>query len=391
MFILEVFIYAFFAFVMNRFGVMSNRYALHGSSLKRLDGGAWLWIGFYVLICAIRWNVGTDCNSYIHIFEKGIISENRSNEYIWSLLVSFVYRLGLHSSVGLGIAAFLQIFFIIKAVKDYRYLLITIPIVLFGGNYYLEMQNAVRQMIVACMFLYASRWIVDKRPVPYVVLLYFASFIHHSALMLIPLYMLRYVPFITKGLAEKRTLCLSIFIVCFLLGNTPQFSGMVSFISGFIQQFGYKEYEEHFIDLATGQTENEDRSFGPIQLSFFLTALSLIWFGPRLFKEYGSKIKYFNLWYILGFAYGCLYFLFCNVEFMFLRPLMHFELFQMIIISLLIYDFYVHKKNTQSSRNLPLLVIVLWITIVWGIMKGMNNSYESTTYKTFITKGQLLK
>ena len=372
------------------FGMKSYNHIKNSGHSTKLDYAAWLWIGFYVLICAIRWNVGADCNTYIYGFENGYIDEVRSHEFVWAGLVFLIYRLGFPSSIGMGIAAFMQIFFIAKAVKDYRYLLITIPIVLFGGNYFLELQNGVRQMIVSCIFLYTSRWIVDKRPVPYIIFLYVASFIHHSALALIPLYILCFIPFAKKGLADRRILCLILFVCCFVLGITPQFGGMARYVGLFAQQFGYVEYEDYLVNIITNQAEQSARNFGPTQFSFFLTALSLIWFGPKLSRDFRLKIKYFDLWYLLGFCYGCLYFLFCNVGYMFLRPIMHLELFQMLIISLLLYDFYIQKRKIFQKVLYIILVVILWVNISWGILKNMSDPYETITYKTIITKGELI-
>ena len=72
-------------------------------------------------------------------------------------------------------------------------------------------------------------------------------------------------------------------------------------------------------------------SFGPMMLSYLLIPICIIWYGSELEEEYCEKIPYFNLWFNFAYLYACGYFLVCNIGHYFIRPVMYFSLFQMVI------------------------------------------------------------
>lgn len=63
------------------------------------------------MICGIRYNVGVDCLSYIHNFKTGYIGKSRLEESLWVLFVQSIHRAGIHYTVGMGLVAFVQIYF----------------------------------------------------------------------------------------------------------------------------------------------------------------------------------------------------------------------------------------------------------------------------------------
>ena len=123
------------------------------------------------------------------------------------------------------------------------------PFVLFGSRYFLDLNNGVRQMIVASMFIYASRFIVDKKPWHYAVFILLGATIHQSVYMLIPFY------FIANKVivADKRKLMLLVFTICFMAGQTPAFqSFMGEFFRGDFGQFFTPKPIVEFIVTAIG-------------------------------------------------------------------------------------------------------------------------------------------
>lgn len=338
-------------------------------------------IGFYTIICAIRWNVGVDSVTYAYEFKYGSIrtADIINGEYLFVGLQNLSSKLHLHFSVGLGLCAFLQIFFLTKALKEYKYILIALPIALFGSRYFLDMNNGIRQMIVASIFVYASRYIVEKNIWRYIIWIVIASTIHHSSLMLLPFYLLPN----KLNMANKRVMMLIIFAACFIAGQTPSFQNIINVAEDLSSLFGYERHTDFVRNvLEEGQT-SEALSFGPVMLSFLLTSVFIIWFGPQLNKKYGQTIPYFNLWYNLSFFYSCAYFLVCNISHLFIRPVQYFELFQLIIISILLYDF--RFSQIRNKVLYAILIIILWISTSWNIIKAdiSRSDWESSTYKVF--------
>lgn len=378
MFLIDIFIYIAFAYVMS--SLARSSYQLGSSHEDRnLDKYLKWYITFFTVICAIRWNVGADAISYAYMFENGDTRKwNEINgEILFYGLTKLSSQLNIPFVIGIGLCTFLQIYSITKALKEYKYILIALPFVLFGSRYFLDLNNGVRQMIVASMFIYASRFIVDKKPWHYAAFILLGSTIHQSTYMLIPLYFLP----IKMSIADKRKTMLIVFTGCFVIGQTPTFHNLAGYASDLAMLFGYDGYADRVSLLLTHGKTEEALTFGPMMLSYLLVAYFTIWFGPYLKERYEEQIPYFNLWYNLSFFYACTYFLVCNISHIFIRPVQYFELYQMIIASLLLYEFMCSEFRNQLLY--VCLIVVLWVNTSWDVTKAQGQRKESTTYKVF--------
>ncbi len=369
--IFDIAIYAFFAWAMHR---LAKRFATNspdGTWNDNLTG----FVAFFSVVCAIRFNVGVDCLSYIKIFHENWITEDRV--LIWNGIVSALHALGLHYAFGLGIMAFIQILFITLAVRRTPYVLLALPIVLFGNRYFMDLTGAVRQMTAACIFLWGSKFIAERKLLPYVAVVWACSLIHFSSWILLPLYLLRN----SFTLADKRKWMLVVFACCFVAGQTPSFQRYANDAAAFATMIGYEGYAQRVSNfLEEGQTA-EALTFGPMMLSYLLVAVFSICYGPTLKKRYEDKIPCFNIWYNLGYFYACAYFLVCNVSHLFIRPVQYLELFQMVVVSLLLYDL----GFSRHRRQLPFLALLfsIWLNTSWEMIKASGSENEHSTYKVF--------
>lgn len=390
MFLFEIFIWVFFAFIMYAFAQRS--YSQFPTNNK-IDKFLWGYIMFFTFISAIRWGVGVDSISYAYGFMRGTTGHEyrglTETEYLHSFLIHSVHDLGLHFSIGLGVLAFLQIFFIVMALKSHKNLLLVLPIVMFGSFYYLHMMNGVRQMIVAFVFLWASKFIVSRNYKWYFSVIFVASFMHHSALMLLPFY---FIP-TSFSLADKRTLGLLALTLCFIIGITPQFQGIIQYAENLAVLAGYDNYAERVNEYLQEDYEGASRALGPMQLSYLITAYFTIWFGPRLKKKYYAVIPCFNIWFLLSVAYCCLYFLVCNISHIFIRPVDYFVPFHMVIVCLMLWDCWSMRKHSQFAKQWAyILIVIMWTNISWQMVKSTqkanNGQTEMSTYKVFWTQRQ---
>lgn len=376
MFLINLFAYIAFACIMSNLAKSANQLESSGVGMNKYLKG---YVAFFTIICAIRWNVGADAISYAYMFENGDYRklDDINGEVLFYGLTKLSSLLGLPFVIGMGLCAFLQIYPITKALQEYKYVLVVLPFVLFGSRYFLDLNNGVRQMIVASMFIYASRFIVDKKAWHYAIFIVLGAMIHQSAYMLIPFY------FIPNKviIADKRKLMLLVFTICFIMGQSPAFQGAITYAEDLAKLFGYEGYTERVgLFLSQGKTD-ESLAFGPMMLSYLLTAYFTIWFGPYLKEHYEDKIPYFNLWYNLSFFYACAYFLVCNVSHIFIRPVQHFELFQMIIVSLLLYEF--RYSEFRNQLLYVSLLVILWVNTSWDVTKSSGLRKECSTYKVF--------
>ena len=357
----------------------SYAYSQRTGIVDKPDHNLWMFWLFFALICGIRWNVGTDSVGYMIDFNEGRIREN-SVEHLWDLLVLSVHGLHLHYTIGMAITGFVQIYFVTKLTSKYRYILLFLPIVLFGSLHFLEWCNAVRQMMAASIFVYSTQYIIKKKFIPYILLIFIASQIHHSAQMLYVMYVFAYIRPDKISISDKKILTTSIFIVCFVLGMTPQFQNILGLFSFLVESLGTYDYVGNIIHQTIVGGKMSERNLGPMQLSYFFTALAPIWFGPELKREFKNKLPYFNLWWFFSFIYSCGYFLVCNVHFMFIRPFLFVQPFQLLIVALLLYYFYCNNLKTYYWS----LIGIIWLSLAWNIIKNTGVPIESVTYKLFL-------
>lgn len=374
--IVDILIYVMFAWVMCWFAKTANVYGEGSLGAKYY---IWYFILFYAVICGIRYNVGVDHLSYVYSFKKGYSA--RDNEALWALFVKATHAMGAHYSIALGLVALAQIYFIVKAVKGCQYVLAALPILLFGGFYFLTLNNGLRQMTAICVFTFASRFIVDRKPVPYFLLMFLSSLVHHTALITLPLYALAYLPEKIESITKYRNVCVCVLFACLFLGMTPVLQDFVKQIEGLTTFFGYDDYTARISSIVGVSGKREIRAFGLMQLSYFLVALAVTWFGPLLKERYEGEVRYFNLWYFLAYIYGCGYFLICNTSHLFIRIVEYFAICQLIVASMLLYLFW--QLGSKYRLYAQIFVLVIWMNICWDVAKCYGIPREAVTYKVF--------
>lgn len=383
MFILELAIYAFFAWVM--YALAKKSYTYDPKRKKGLDKYLWYYIGFYTFICAIRWGVGVDSISYLQSFISGdkYIGEQNETEWLYNNFVSYIAEHDIHYLVGTASLAFLQIFFITSALKSYKDILQMIPIVMFGSSFFWDLNNGVRQMIVASAFVFVSKWIVERKYVHYIIAILCMQFVHSSSLLLLPLCLLGFMQNLIS-FSNKRLINISILCICLSLGLFPQFQSLISGFEKVMVLLGYDSYVDRMIDLFSGENAEQAQSFGLMKLSYFLSTLSFVYFGKELKAEYEHIIPSYNLWWFFAFFWGCCYFAFGSISYLFQRPLMYFELFAMIQLALLLNLFRKKSLFFMGIKCYPLLIFIMWISISWNIIKALRPTepIEYVTYKT---------
>lgn len=396
MFIIDIFIYFLFAVILSFFARKSSEISRRTNALENggFDKYLWAFVMFFTVIAAIRWNVGTDCISYIIGFNEGY-GKSESKEYIWQWFVNFISHNNIHWSIGMGVVAFVQIYFIVKTVKNYPSVLIMLPFVMFGGKYWGDLMNGIRQMTVVCIFLWASTYIYKREFIKYLLFVAISVFIHTSAIILLPVY------FISNKLQieKHRMLLLVVFLGCFLFGLSPSFQSGIKYLQFITDLIGYDGYTERVALFLQGNYSEETRALGPMMLSYLFIPIFIIWFGPRLKEKYGVTIPYFSMWFNFAFLYACLFFLFCNTSHIFLRPISYFVLFQMVMASLLLYDLYDRfRKNSKIFLVFGFYSCVIFTNSAWNIFKAnqetrivAGETWESTTYKVFFMHREQLE
>lgn len=376
----DILIYVAFAFFASYLAKKSDEYIeINEKSPLKWDKYLCWFIAFFTIIGGLRWSVGSDCISYAIIFDH-IEIEPTGKEPLWNSTIRLLRFLGLHWMFGLALFAFLQVFFITDTLKPYRKLLIFLPFVFFGGRYWMDTMGAVRQMTVACAFLWASRFIVDRKPLYYAAFIIIGSMIHQSALILAPFYFLPN----KLHIENKRGILMIILFCCVIIGQNPAFQGAVDYVQAIAKVTDYEERIDTITKMLMSEQSNETLSFGPMMLSYLLIPIFIIWYGPQLKEEYGDQLPYFNLWFNLAYLYSCGYFLVCNISHLFIRPMLYFSLFQMVMATLALHFLWTRLKEYGSNRWVCyFFCLIIFTNTAWDVYKASKSGYalETTTYK----------
>lgn len=159
----------------------------------------WL-ISSYLLVvsfCALRFYVGNDYANYVDGFYS-IKQFHGTNIYFWEPAYFLLNRIFLNCYAGyiyvFCIASLISYYFIFKALC-YRNLLKWGCFFVFTLGILIFLNDVIRQGVALSIFIYSLRFIEEKKFGKYVVYIALAVTFHFSAIVLIPVYFIRYLRF----------------------------------------------------------------------------------------------------------------------------------------------------------------------------------------------------
>lgn len=333
----SIIVYTLFAWLLAynaKLSIRDNTVQVHNYGLPK---HLWICLFIFAFISGIRWYVGVDYPSYL--FDYGqmlngnyqVRSRGIELGFLW--LSKLCATLKLHYTLYFAMFASLQIYFILLAFKQRRYLLPTMLVVLIMGGYYFSMMNGIRQQLVACSFIWATKFIIEKKKVHYLIWVAIAYQMHHSVLLLVPTYFLVY----DKTKWNKMKLNILVFVFCFFMGNTPYWIGKVMVFSDVLTWMGYDNYLSNLTDADTFRSFN----FGPRMIVVLSTYIFCIINYNKVSLYF--KDRAFDLYFKLFMIGCCGYYLFINTTLVFLRPIEYFTIFALPVCAYTL--IYLKRKN----------------------------------------------
>ena len=341
----------------------------------------WVWdiifaLLIFALISGIRWQVGVDHLSYLESYEKimrGGQFRARGVEPGFDFITRLFASFNIHFTLYFAFWAFLQIFLIYYALRNERYLLPFIALLIIWGPEYLNMMNGIRQMLALSIFVYSIQFIYERKFVHYIVTIFIATLFHKSAFLLFIIY---FIP--QKDYFKNRYVNIVILIVAVIIGLYPVWVDNIKNIGNLIALIGYETYTERITSV---QDAPEVMNFGPRRVVTLLLYLVNIWYASTL-KRHFKETKYL-IYFNLTFVGAVLYNLLANTSFVFLRPLVFFTFFLVVSTAYLL-----HYLKPQNKFKVPisfLLVFILSIsyTIISIIAESGKGDLDFTNYKFF--------
>lgn len=374
------FIYLTAAFLMFQWGKLCV--PASGVSLKQQAErnflGQFLFIATFVFIAGARFNVGVDYMSYLSIYEDYAIMGHTRRETLEPLFVYislFLGKNGFHYCIYFSLWAFIQIFFVVKAVKHERELLPYIGAFIFLHSFFLNWMNGIRQCIVECVFFWALLFVKQKKLLIYLLVIYICSFMHTSAYFLMPLCLLSFFNISPK----YRKLLLILIIACTIIGNVPSWIQSLSSLENILGAYGFETYAE----TLNTQIENEDllkeTAWGPSRIAIFLISCIIIWYAPKIKEQIQEKTSMFSIYFSLFVIGSALYGLFANTTHIFLRPIDYFTFFSLPMLAYTALYFWRNKKYIMFY----VLLTLSFLPTVSAVIKGAINPTTTTSLYHF--------
>jgi hypothetical protein len=255
---------------------------------------------FLVLQMGLRWEMGTDWDSYLQHFElidsfSSTTPSLASPEYGYNIAMWLVKLVFSSYSSFLVIHAAVYYYLIFNSIKRYTGILY-LPLMLF---YCVTMgyTGSNRELIAVAIWLYALRYICDGKRIYFFLLVALACMFHYSALILFPF------PLFNRKIRPAMLLFLLVCSIAFGASQLPRlaFSTLGNLLGGSILYKVTSYGDTNYSLLDSGLT-----TLGLVKR---LVMLTMFFYNRRALSE---KLRYYNVMlnaYITGIV---LYFVFAS-------------------------------------------------------------------------------
>lgn len=367
----SIIVYGFLTIFMMMFSNISAR--LQERNVKSLfKVEIFFFIMIFAIICGLRYDVGVDYFSYLGSYDditKYNDSESVKFEIGFKSMMLILSALNAHFFWFFFITSLVQIYFISKAFKEEKRVLPHLSFVLMTGGIYFTLMNEIRQGIVVCIFLFATRFILERNLIKYLLCFLLSYTIHKSALIFIPIY---FIFRIDKDFFKNTKIQLIALLMAVVLSSFNVWTYWLSYIEKIIVFAGYdNSYGSISERMALFEHEYSKgaRYYFPVLINIIIILYS------RRMKSYFEPKK-FRLFYNIYFIGAITNFLFYNNTLM-QRPVRFFTFFQLIMTSYLFLYLWKNKQRNKYNFLAFIFLVMLHLIIFYAFVA----SDHHTMYK----------
>lgn len=152
------------------------------------------------IFLALRYNFGNDYLTYLNNFSGiSLVDFDELSDYFstnepgW-MLINWLFRYLGFFSLTIFLAAmscYIYYNFIIYYVERKFYWL-AVFIYIFNPVFMIINLSAMRQAVAISIFIYSIKFIINSNPIKYIILIVMAGFFHYTAILLLPIYLIKY-------------------------------------------------------------------------------------------------------------------------------------------------------------------------------------------------------
>ncbi len=328
------------------------------SKAKESYGALCLKIFSFMIIflpAALRFNIGTDYQNYVDIFDSILLNENVTTEVGWRLLNKVCIFFHLPKQFLFIISSFIIYILVFKITKkNYIILLITFYLYLYTASFNI-IRNCICLAFVLCGYFYISKN-ENKKGLMYT---FFGCLFHNSGYIFLLVYIFSFMIKLNK----KKTLFMFFCIyIIFKLVNIKDIFETISVFYGFKWAY-YFTSEKYFSTSSVG--------FGVLLRHFFLIFTYLLCDESKVSK------KEFSLMSIMFLCLSISDFLSCQL-------ILFFRLHICFYVSYICMYVVVCKSNkneTNIYKKICRYVILVYAFIFVFIISLLNNENGIIPYQ----------
>ena len=339
--------------------IASRREALYPhKQLSFCTWEVWTPLLLFAAIMGMRYDVGVDHLSYKRSYLSG---EGFHREPIFRWLSIVGREMDIHYTIYFGLLALIQVFLLFYTFKKERHLFPFLVFVLFTSQFFIHWMNGIRQETAGLIFLFASRYIAEKKFGKYLVCCIIACGFHISAIILIPIY-----PILRGGKDFFKNIPLQLCV--FLTVSMVAISGydLIHRMMPLVGKFS----ELHYSFAVYYSVSNLERFSGLTIVGrslylFTIINIVIILYSKKLKAYYGNAVfkVFYNLYYFGAVANA----LFIN-NLVLNRPFRYFRFYLVIMATYLLYYLYKHAKPSINTLVFFVLIILFLLIFVGTII-----------------------
>lgn len=315
---------------------------------------AYMIITIFTLVIGLRYHVGDDYLSYKAFFFNQRIFPKM--EYGFTYVCKFFNYMEFHYSTIFLLAACFEIYFFVRTFQKFKFALPWAFFFLFTTLELFIWNNALRQSVAFCIFMYSIRFIHERRLIPFALLILLAGSVHKTAYPLGAFYFI-----LNYKVKDDKILQYAIFFGSFVMGALLKefIFANIGTIAGAI---GFGETTNNMEYLKTLDWSNGKNSMGVATFIWLLFDMTVIWMYEKLKNIYshtGFEL-YYKLYFIgivLQNSIGGTYLDRLN---------MYFLPFRIIIYSFLMYEL---AKNKDVLYRTPIIFfcVLTYALCMWAV------------------------
>lgn len=319
----------------------------------------------FSLIIGLRYYVGGDYHSYVELYKSlniNSFTNQTHTEFGFFMLMYFLKFLCLPFPFLFITTSFIQIFFVYKWCRNYKFLLFWIVYFYFTSLYLFESMNIIRQAIAFSLILFSIPYVYKSRFFQFITIVFTASLFHKSALFFLPFYFFIKKDWIKNKYTQILLLTISIFSAKIIIKNIFENFELIAFFLNY----------EGYTDLVNRNDLLFKTNSSTIGLSYILnTAINfiIILYSDKLkktFKDY-NYIAYHNLFLIIAFFYTAST---MSNSIVVSRTLFYFNSFRLVVLSFLCYFLFSVEKKTINYIIGFIIILFFFIYFLSAITNG---------------------